>query len=76
MSKHVVVIGGGVGGLSAAIRLAAGGFRVTLLEQNERVGGKLNLWEVPHPGRPGGRPFRFDTGPSLFTLPFVFESLF
>ena len=76
MTKHVIVIGGGVGGLSAAIRLAAAGVRVTLLEKNSRVGGKLNLWEVPHPRRPGERPFRFDTGPSLLTLPFVFEQLF
>ncbi|MDB5295968.1 MAG: Zeta-phytoene desaturase [Phycisphaerales bacterium] len=76
MSKHVIVIGGGLGGLSAAVRLAAAGVRVTLLEKNDRVGGKLNLWEAPHPGRPGDRPFRFDTGPSLLTLPFVFEDLF
>ncbi len=75
-NKHVLVIGGGVGGLSAAVRLAAAGVRVTLLEKNATVGGKLNLWEAPHPGRPGERPFRFDTGPSLLTLPFVFEQLF
>jgi phytoene desaturase len=74
--KHVIVIGGGIGGLSAAIRLAANGFRVTLLEKNSRVGGKLNLWEIAHPNRPDDRPFRFDTGPSLLTLPFVFEQLF
>jgi phytoene desaturase len=76
MSKHVIVIGGGVGGLSAAIRLAAGGLRVTLLEKNARVGGKLNFWKAPHPTRPHDSPFRFDTGPSLLTLPFVFEQLF
>ncbi len=76
MSRHVAIIGGGVGGLAAAIRLAAAGVRVTLLEKNERVGGKLNLWEAPHPNRPQDRPFRFDTGPSLLTLPFVFEQLF
>ena len=76
MANHVIIIGGGVGGLSAAARLAAAGVRVTLLEKNARVGGKLNLWEVPHPARPGDRPFRFDTGPSLLTLPFVFEQLF
>ncbi len=74
--SHVIVIGGGVGGLSAAIRLATAGVRVTLLEKNATVGGKLNLWQVPHPRRPGERPFRFDTGPSLLTLPFVFEQLF
>ncbi|QOV90054.1 phytoene desaturase family protein [Humisphaera borealis] len=76
MSKQVIVIGGGVGGLSAAIRLAAKGLRVTLLEKNDRIGGKLNLRELPHPGRPADRSFRFDTGPSLLTLPFVFEQLF
>jgi phytoene desaturase len=76
VSRHVIVIGGGVGGLATAIRLAAAGLRVTLLEKNARVGGKLNLWEIPHPNRPGNRPFRFDTGPSLLTLPFVFEQLF
>lgn len=72
----VIIIGAGVGGLAAAIRLAAQGVRVTLLEKNERVGGKLNLWEVPHPTRPNDRPFRFDTGPSLLTLPFIFADLF
>ncbi len=74
--KHVIIIGGGVGGLAAAVRLASAGVLVTLLEKNSRVGGKLNLWEVPHPRRPADRPFRFDTGPSLLTLPFVFEQLF
>lgn len=76
MAGNVVIIGGGVGGLAAAIRLASQGVRVTLLEKNERVGGKLNLWEVPHPVRPNERPFRFDTGPSLLTLPFIFADLF
>jgi phytoene desaturase len=76
VSKHVAVIGGGVGGLAASIRLAAAGARVSLFEKNPRVGGKLNLREIPHPHRPHDRPFRFDTGPSLLTLPFVFEQLF
>lgn len=74
--RRVVIVGGGVGGLAAAVRLGAAGFGVTLVEKNPRVGGKLNLWEVPHPQRGGERPFRFDTGPSLLTLPFVFEELF
>jgi phytoene desaturase len=76
MSVRVAVIGGGVGGLAAACRLAAIGCRVTLLEKNARVGGKLNRWQAPHPGRPAERPFLFDTGPSLLTLPFVFKDLF
>lgn len=74
--KRVVIVGGGMGGLSAAARLAHVGAQVTLLEKNDRVGGKLHLWEAPHPGRPGERPFRFDCGPSLITLPRVFEELF
>ncbi|MFN4243734.1 MAG: phytoene desaturase family protein [Tepidisphaerales bacterium] len=73
--KRVVVVGGGVGGLSAAVRLAHGGAAVTLVEKNPQVGGKLNLWDVEHPHRPGER-FKFDTGPSLITLPQVFEQLF
>lgn len=76
MSKSILVIGGGIGGLAAAIRLAVAGFGVTLLEKNPRVGGKLNIEEVPHPHRLGQRPFRFDTGPSLMTMPAVFEDLF
>jgi phytoene desaturase len=66
--ENVVVVGGGLGGLAAAIRLAARGRRVTLLEKNERVGGKLNL--VREAG------YTFDTGPSLLTMPWVIEELF
>src|SRR5438477_12190284 len=80
MPKQAVIIGGGVGGLSAAIHLARRGLRVTLLEKNALVGGKLNLWAVPHPKRPvksqGDRLFKFDTGPSLLTLPLIFQDLF
>ncbi len=41
MSKHIIVIGAGIGGLSAAIRLAVAGQRVTVLEKNASVGGKM-----------------------------------
>ena len=64
----VIVIGGGVGGLSAAIGLAARGARVTLLEQNARLGGKLNVWEA------GG--FKFDTGPHVLTMLWALEEVF
>lgn len=66
--SRVVVVGGGLGGLAVAARLAAGGDAVTLLEQAPTVGGKLGTVEVDG--------FRFDTGPSLVTMPAVLERLF
>lgn len=63
----VVVVGGGVGGLAAAIRLAAAGHAVTVFERNPVVGGKLASHS--HAG------FTFDTGPSLLTLPEIFDDL-
>lgn len=66
---RIVVVGGGLGGLAVALRLAAAGAgKITVCERGERPGGKLNLLE-----REG---FRFDTGPSLITLPEVFAELF
>ncbi|GAB4435207.1 MAG: phytoene desaturase family protein [Chloroflexi bacterium OHK40] len=64
----VVIVGGGLGGLAAAIHLAAQGRSVTLLEKNERVGGKLNLLQA--------QGYTFDTGPSLLTMPWVIADLF
>ncbi|HWW76367.1 MAG TPA: phytoene desaturase family protein [Pyrinomonadaceae bacterium] len=66
--RRAVVIGGGLGGLATAVRLAAGGWRVEVCEQGATFGGKMNTHE-----REG---FRFDTGPSLITMPWVFEELF
>jgi len=65
---HVVVVGAGVGGLAAAIRLRALGHHVTIFERNEVVGGKLATYE-----RDG---YTFDIGPSLVTLPHVFDEVF
>ncbi|MCR5978159.1 phytoene desaturase [Gordonia jinghuaiqii] len=66
--SRVLVIGAGVGGLAAAMRLQAAGHDVTVVEQSDAVGGKLGV--VEHDG------FVFDTGPSLVTMPHVFEELF
>lgn len=67
-AKHVAVIGAGIGGMSAAIMLARGGFRVTIFEKNRHLGGKLNLLQT--------QGFSFDLGPSIFTLPHIFRPLF
>lgn len=66
--KKVVVIGGGLGGLSAAISLAQHGFEVSLYEKNSHLGGKLNRLEQDG--------FGFDLGPSILTMTHIFEKLF
>ncbi|HSM65900.1 MAG TPA: FAD-dependent oxidoreductase, partial [Ilumatobacteraceae bacterium] len=65
---RAVVIGGGVGGLATAIRLRAAGHDVTMFERNDVVGGKLATYF-----RDG---YTFDIGPSLVTLPHVFDDVF
>ena len=65
---HVLVLGGGFAGLSAAIYLARAGKQVTLLEQHSQLGGKAQ--EISAEG------FRFDTGPSVFTMPEVLRDIF
>ncbi|MDJ0769661.1 MAG: phytoene desaturase family protein [Ilumatobacter sp.] len=64
----IVIIGAGIGGLATSIRLAAAGHHVVVLERNPMVGGKFATLEE------GG--FTFDLGPSLLTLPHVFDELF
>lgn len=66
--NRVIVIGAGLGGLSAAVALAGAGFAVTVCEKNPRPGGKLNLLQT--------EGFSFDLGPSILTLPAVFRAVF
>jgi phytoene desaturase len=66
--KSIAVIGAGLGGLSAAIRLANSGFEVDVFEQNSDAGGKAGSFVLNR--------FRFDTGPSLLTMPHVLHELF
>lgn len=68
MSRTVAIVGAGIGGLAAAALLAKAGHRVTVFEQAARAGGKAASVEL------GG--YRFDTGPSLFTLPEAFRAFF
>ena len=67
MTKTVGIIGAGIGGLALSIRLANQGFKVTIFEKNSYPGGKLS--ELNTNG------FRFDKGPSLFTMPSLIDEL-
>ncbi|HSP60322.1 MAG TPA: phytoene desaturase family protein, partial [Ornithinimicrobium sp.] len=66
--SRVVVVGGGVAGLASAALLAADGHDVELLEQRPDVGGRAGSWS-----RDG---YRFDTGPSWYLMPEVFDHFF
>lgn len=67
-ARRAVVIGGGISGLASAALLARDGFAVTVLEQRSQLGGRAGSWE-----RDG---FRFDTGPSWYLMPEVFDHFF
>ena len=64
---HAVVIGSGFGGLAAAIRLGARGYRVTMLEKLDAPGGRAYVY------RQDG--FTFDAGPTIITAPYLLEEL-
>ncbi|MFO1323584.1 MAG: phytoene desaturase [Burkholderiales bacterium] len=64
---HAVVIGSGFGGLAAAVRLGARGYRVTVLERLDALGGRACVY------RQDG--YTFDAGPTIVTAPFLFEEL-
>lgn len=72
MVKQCIVIGAGVGGLAAAIKLKGAGHEVLVLEANEEIGGKLSVLEI----EVEGQVWRFDMGPSLFTQPDYHAALF
>ena len=64
---HAIVIGSGFGGLAAAIRLGARGWRVTVLEKLDAPGGRAYVY------RQDG--FTFDAGPTIITAPYLLEEL-
>ncbi|MBY5951915.1 phytoene desaturase family protein [Algoriphagus sp. NF] len=68
MSQKALIIGSGIAGIASSIRLAVQGYQVEVFEANSYPGGKLS--EITLKG------YRFDAGPSLFTLPEQVEELF
>ena len=68
MKRKVGIIGSGVSGLSASIRLSNLGYEVYVFEANEYPGGKLTSFKL-------GK-YRFDAGPPLFTMPEYVDELF
>jgi phytoene desaturase len=64
----IAVIGSGFGGLSAAIRLQAQGHQVTLVEKQDKPGGRAYLYQQDG--------FSFDAGPTIITAPYLIHELF
>ena len=70
-ARSAVVVGGGVGGLSTAIRLKLSGQfdRVRILEKNDRLGGRVKTLKLEESSTSSSSVYRFDTGPSLLLFP-------
>ena len=67
MSKKILIVGTGLGGLSTGLRLATRGYEVTFVEKASQPGGRLNRLKKDG--------FTFDVGPSFFSMPYEFEEL-
>ncbi len=65
--KTAIIIGAGLGGLATALRLSTLGFKVSIVEKNTQAGGRLNLLEKDG--------FRFDLGPTFFSMSYEFDEL-
>ncbi|MBK7428297.1 MAG: phytoene desaturase [Saprospiraceae bacterium] len=68
MALRVIVVGSGIAGIAAAIRMAVKGHQVSVFESNSFPGGKLSSFSQDG--------YRFDMGPSLFTMPMYVDRLF
>lgn len=66
--KHAIIIGSGFGGLGTACLLGKAGYKVTVLEKNESVGGRASVLEA--------NGYKFDMGPSWYLMPDVFEQFY
>ena len=68
MSRSVIIVGAGPGGLAAALLLAKAGLQVTVLEKEPRVGGRTSAIEA--------EGYRFDLGPTFFLYPQILDEIF
>ena len=68
MTRKVIVIGSGFGGLASALRLRAKGFEVTLVEKHPDLGGRARVFKKGN--------FIYDGGPTVITAPYLIEELF
>lgn len=66
--KYAIIIGAGFGGLATACILGKAGYQVSVIEKNERLGGKANLLQE--------KGYTFDMGPSWYLMPDVFKKFF
>src|SRR5258706_6412008 len=67
-AKKAVIVGAGFGGIATALRLAAKGYRVTLIDRTPMLGGRAQVYEKDG--------FHHDAGPTVITAPFLIEELF
>ncbi|MBC7787204.1 MAG: NAD(P)-binding protein, partial [Methylophilaceae bacterium] len=66
--KHALVIGGGFGGMAAAMRLSAKNYQVTLVDRAPMLGGRGQVFIK--------NGYKHDAGPTVITAPFLLEELF
>lgn len=66
--KNIIIIGSGIGGLCSAVRLLCNGFKVTILEKQPSVGGKVNIKEI--------NDFKFDLTASILMTPHIYTDIF
>jgi phytoene desaturase len=74
--RRAVVIGAGLGGLASALRLAARGLQVTVIDRLPGPGGRGREFVREAHGAAAGVQFRYDAGPTVLTAPVLFEELF
>ncbi len=68
MSKKIIIVGGGIGGLGTAMLFSKKGYDVTLIEKNTHLGGRANIFTE--------KGFTFDMGPSWYMMPDIFADFF